>query len=102
MMRSLLSFFSLLAFGVMAATVIVAIMPWLSGRTTGDAVVAGPATLHFESLLLGVVLGLFLGTLTRLNWSDIPRRIVTWFMVREREFFYYALILGCLAVLLFY
>jgi hypothetical protein len=38
----------------------------------------------------------------RSEWSDIPRRIVTWFLIRERQFFYYALIGGCIAVLLFY
>ncbi len=102
MVRSLLSFFSMLALGVMAAAMIVAVMPWLSGKVAGDTITAGPAALHFESLLFGVVLGLCLGTLGRLNWGDIPRRMVTWVLIRERQFFYYALIGGCIAVLLFY
>ena len=39
---------------------------------------------------------------SRYNWADIPRRVVTWFLVRERQFFYYALIAICAGVLLYY
>ena len=49
-----------------------------------------------------MVLGLFIGTLGRYNWGDVPRRMVTWVLIRERQFFYYTLIAGCVAVLLFY
>jgi hypothetical protein len=49
-----------------------------------------------------LVLGLTLGALGRCNWTDIPRRVVTWFLVREREFFYYTLIALCAGVLLYY
>jgi Mg2+/citrate symporter len=104
MMRSVLTFFSSLAFAVMTAAAIVALMPWLSGRTStavlGNDVAHGG--LHFESLLLGVVLGLFVGTMGRYNWGDVPRRAVTWVLIRERQFFYYTLIAGCVGVLLFY
>jgi hypothetical protein len=49
-----------------------------------------------------MVLGLVLGTMGRYNWGDIPRRTVTWFLIRERQFFYYTLIGTCVAVMLFY
>jgi hypothetical protein len=101
MMRNFLSFFSMLAFGVLTAAAIVAILPWLSGRAPTGTVIGG-TKLQFDSLLLGMVLGLFLGTLGRYNWADIPRRMVTWLLIRERQFFYYLLIGGCVAVLLFY
>ncbi len=101
MLRSTLTFFSILAFGVMAAAVIMAITPWLSGRVAGTPL-AGTGGLQFESLVLGIFLGLTLGSLARYHWADIPRHIVTWFLIRERQFFYYALIAGCIAVLLFY
>ena len=100
-MRNILTFFSMLAFGVLTAAAIVAIMPWLSGRMPAGTVIAG-TRLQFDSLLLGMVLGLILGTLGRYHWADIPRRVVTWFLVRERQFFYYTLIAGCIGVLLFY
>jgi Mg2+/citrate symporter len=109
MMRAALTFFSSLALAVMTAAAIVAIAPWLSGHpsqtTLGGQVgtgLAGQSGLHFESLLLGVVLGLVIGTMGRYNWGDIPRRAVTWVLIRERQFFYYTLIAGCVGVLLFY
>lgn len=101
MMRSALTFFSILAFGVIAAASIMAITPWLSGRVSGSTL-SGSGGLQFESLVLGLVLGLGLGSLARYHWADIPRHIVTWFLIRERQFFYYALIGGCIGVLLFY
>jgi hypothetical protein len=104
MMRAVLTFFSSLAFAVMTAAAIVAIAPWLSGKTSGAVLggQGGQGGLQFESLLLGVVLGLIVGTMGRYNWGDIPRRAVTWVLIRERQFFYYTLIAGCVAVLLFY
>lgn len=101
MMRTMLTFFSTLAFAVMTAAAIVAVMPWLSGRTSAT-VLGGDGGLQFESLVFGIVIGLIINSVARYEWGDIPRRIVTWILIRERQFFYYALIGGCLAVLLFY
>lgn len=101
MLRNALSYFSVLAVGTMFAAAIVALMPWLSGRMPGGTTIAG-TKLHFDSLLLGMILGLTLGTLTRYNWADIPRRIVSWFLIRERHLFYYVMIAGCIGVLVFY
>jgi hypothetical protein len=97
----MLSFFSVLAFGAMTAAALVALLPWFSAHAPAglQAAVSG---LQFESLLLGMALGLTLGALGRLNWADVPRRIVTWFLVRERQFFYYVLIAFCAGVLIFY
>lgn len=100
MLRSVFSFFSMLAFGAMTAAALVAFGPSLTGKSGGGAAIADG--IQFNSLLLGLVLGLTLGSLGRYNWADIPRRVVTWFLVRERQFFYYALILICAAFLLFY
>ena len=103
MLRNLFSFFSMLALGVMAAAGLAALIPWISGRAgAGAMAVPGAHGLHFESLLLGLSLGLFLGVLGRYHWADIPRRMVTWFLIRERQFFYYTLIAACIGVLLFY
>ena len=100
MLRATFTFFSMLALGTMTAAVILAIMPWLSGRA-GAGGYSGSG-LHFESVLLGLVLGLMLGIMSRYNWADVPRRIITWALIRERQFFYYALIAGCIGVMLFY
>lgn len=101
MLRNTLTFFSVLAIGVITAAAIVAIMPWLSGRLPAGTPIAG-TRLQFDSLLLGTVLGLILGSLGRYHWADVPRRIVTWFLIRERQFFYYSLVAGCIFVLMFY
>ena len=101
MLRSTLTFFSILAFGIVAAAIIMAIMPWLSGRVAGTPL-SGTGGLQFESLVFGIFIGLALGSLARYHWSEIPRHIVTWFLIRERQFFYYALIGGGIGVLLFY
>ena len=103
MMRTALTFFSSLAFAVLTAAAIVAIAPWLSGKPSAAGLNGqGGQGLQFESLILGVVIGLFVGTMGRYNWGDVPRRMITWVLIRERQFFYYALIAGCVGVLLFY
>jgi hypothetical protein len=100
-MRAVLSFFSVLAFGAMTSALLIALMPWL-GSHAPEGVKSMTNDLQFNSLTLGMVLGLTLGTLGRYNWTDVPRRVVTWFLVRERQFFYYSLIAICGAVLLYY
>ena len=100
MLRATFTFISMLAFGTMTAAVILALMPWLTGRVTAGGY--SGSGLHFESVLLGLVLGLMLGIMSRYNWADVPRRIITWALIRERQFFYYALIAGCTGVMLFY
>ena len=85
----------------MTAAALVALLPWFSGHAP-EGLQSAVNGLQFNSLLLGLVLGLSLGTLGRLNWADVPRRVVTWFLVRERQFFYYSLIALCAGVLLYY
>lgn len=101
MMRSLFQFFSMLAAGVLTLGLIAVMLPWVQGRAAPGALAPAPA-LHLESAVLGLMLGLAFGVLARYHWADIPRRVVTWFLVRERQFFYYALIAGCVGVLIFY
>ncbi len=99
--RPILSFFSVLAFGIMAAAALFALTPWLSGHVP-ESVRSYTDGLQFGSLTAGLVLGLVLGAIGRCEWSDIPRRIITWFLVREQQFFYYSLIAVCAGVLIFY
>ncbi|HVJ77114.1 MAG TPA: hypothetical protein VM620_04725, partial [Hyphomicrobium sp.] len=79
----------------------IAVLPWLSGRAPAG-LKAMTDGLQFNSVMLGIVFGLMLGSLGRYNWTDVPRRVVTWFLVRERQFFYYTLIAICAGVLLYY
>lgn len=101
MIRAVFQFFSMLALGVLTLGFMTVTLPWVNGQTANYGVAPAPA-LHLASAVLGLVLGLCFGVLARYHWADIPRRMVTWVLVRERQFFYYALIVGCLAVLMFY
>ena len=85
----------------MTSAAVIALMPWISGHVP-ESVRTIALGLQFESLTVGLALGLMLAAIGRCNWSDIPRSIVTWFMVREQKFFYYSLILVCAGVLIFY
>lgn len=101
MMRSVFQFFSMLAFGVLSLGLVATVLPWLANRSPWGGGTAFPV-LHFESALAGLAVGLTIGVLARYHWADIPRRMVTWVLVRERQFFYYALIASCIGVLVFY
>lgn len=100
-LRSVLSFFSVLAFGILASAAVFAAMPWLSDEVP-ESVRALTQNLQFGSLAIGLAMGLTLGVIGRMDWADLPRRVVTWFLVREQKFFYYALIAACAGVLVFY
>jgi hypothetical protein len=99
--RSVLSFFSVLAFGIMTAAAVFAAMPWFSAHAP-DSVRSLTEGLQFEPLAIGLALGLVLGAVVRWDWADIPRRVITWFLVREQKFFYYVHIAICAGVLIFY
>jgi uncharacterized membrane protein YidH (DUF202 family) len=99
--RSVLSFFSVLAFGVMASAAVFAVMPWVSGHVPESAR-SITDKVQFESLALGIVMGVMLSAVARCNWADVPRQMITWFLVREQKFFYYVLIAICGAVIILY
>jgi hypothetical protein len=101
MVRPILSFFSALAVGAMAAALIIALAPWATMHAPAGLKPA-ISELQFNSLIVGLLVGLSLGSLGRYNWADIPRRIVTWFLMRERQMFYLTLVALCGVVLFFY
>jgi hypothetical protein len=92
----------MLAFALISAAMLIAISPWLTGQARGEHLNLGPLTIHLESVILGVTFGLLLGLLGRLHWSEIPRTIVTWLLVRERQLFYWLILAVCVGVILFY
>lgn len=100
MMRTVLTYVSMLAIGAMTLAAFAVLLPWMQGRA--GAAISGTEQFHLESGIVGLAVGLLLGILSRYNWGDIPRRIVNWVLIRERQFFYYVLIAGCIGVLLFY
>lgn len=98
-----------MAVGTLAAALAVAFAPVMpafmlpeTGRGPGSGVVSSGQTLQFASVLAGVFLGLIISYVARLNWTEIPRRIVNWVLVRERKIYYGGAIAASLAVILYY
>jgi hypothetical protein len=107
-MKSVLGFFSLLAFGFLAAGVLTVIatssgmhMPFAT--PTGDVLRLDERYgLDLTSLLFGLAAGIMLSALARISWTDLPRRTVSWLLANERNFVRLAWVAIFAGVLLFY
>jgi len=101
-MKSVLGFFSLLAFGVLAAGVLAVVasgsLPRLPfGEGTGEGL-----NIDLGSLLVGLAAGLLLSALARISWAELPRRTVSWLLANERNFARLAWGFLFVVILLFY
>jgi hypothetical protein len=107
-MRSAIGFLSLLAFGFLAAGVMMVVNsgggPALSldGLMAGREAISADGGIHLGSLMIGLVLGLFLSALARVSWSELPRRFAEWLMRYERSFYRLALAGVLVGLLVFY
>lgn len=101
-MRSIASFASLLALGLLAG----GILTMATGGSSTPGVLAngvdGTGGLEFRSLLIGLLLGLGLSNLARVPWADFPRRFVAWVLSYEHNFFYAGVAVFLLIILIFY
>lgn len=61
-----------------------------------------PETLHVPSMLAGGALGLSLNTLRRVPWFELPRRMLRWLVLNERNIYRLGIAAACLGVLVFY
>lgn len=98
-MRTLLSFVSLIAVGLIAASAIA-----LVGRSTGASMQIGGLPggfIEYRSLTLGLVLGFVLAMLTQVAWSEVPRRAIAWLLANEATFYRVALALLLLAFIIY-
>jgi len=96
-MRPVLSFVSLMAVGLMAASAVAIIAAGVGGLSAESG-----ALLDYRSLSIGLVIGLMLSWLARVSWAELPRRVLTWLWANERNFYRAALALVLLGVLVFY
>jgi hypothetical protein len=101
-MKSVLGFFSLLAFGFLAAGVLAVIGSSEMSRAPFQGIGNGEMTIDLGSLLLGLAAGLLLSALARVSWAELPGRTVTWLLANERNFarLAWAVLFG--VILLFY
>lgn len=97
-MKPVLSFVSLMAIGLIAASAIALIGATLT-RFRADGVTP---LLDYRSLSIGLVLGLMLSWLARLSWAEIPRRVLNWLWSNERNFYRFGLAAVLIGVLIFY
>ena len=75
-MRSALNFFSMLAFGLMAAAGLVVGTPIANESWPGLA--ANLPSFDFLSVAAGLSLGLLIGLLRQVSWSGLSRRVSNW------------------------
>ena len=103
-MRSAIGFLSLLAFGVLAAGVLMVISSGTSSDFSFDAVLGSGHTggVHLGSLLMGLVLGAVLSALARVSWTELPRRFIGWMLTHERGFYRLVIAAAFVGVLVFY
>ncbi len=102
-MRTLLGFFSLLAFGFVVAS-------WIAVAGTGSIAQYPNAAMHpgdgysldYPSVLLGLAIGILLSVFGRFSWADLPRRAVAWILNNERNFFRAGIAAVLVGVLVFY
>lgn len=71
-MKSVLNFFSLLAFGLVGAAVLVIGTPVVNKSWSG--LVAELPTFDYLSVAVGLCLGLVIGMLAQVSWSDVSQR----------------------------
>lgn len=97
-MKPLLSFVSLMAIGLIAASAIALIGTTLAPLPASDKA----PLLDYRSLSIGLVIGLMLSWLARLSWAEMPRRVLNWLWSNERNFYRAGLATVLLGVLVFY
>ena len=102
-MKTVLGFFSTLAFGFVVAA-------WIAVAGTGPIAQYPNAAMHagqgfsldYGSVLLGLAIGLILPLFGRFSWTDLPRRAIAWVLNNERNFFRAGIACALVGVLVFY
>lgn len=97
-MRSVLNFFSMLAFGLMGAAGLVAGAPVISESWSGWT--AELPALDYLSVAIGLCLGLVIGVFGQVSWSGMPRRASRWVAWHLRRLVLLALAATVVAVML--
>ena len=101
-MRSVLSFFSMFALGLMIAAVFM-VAPSGNGTITniGGFVFGGP-TLDYRSVVAGLGIGLFIAVLGQISWSNVARRSGVWIGSQARRLWLVGWAIVFVAVLFYF
>jgi hypothetical protein len=101
-MRSILSFFSMLALGLMIAAVIV-VSPSGKGTTNvGGFELTTDPTLDYRSVVAGLGIGLAIALIAHISWADTARRVGSWLGGQARRAFLISLAIVFAAVLYYF
>ena len=100
-LRAVAGFLSLLALGLILAVACAFVVVGLSSRGAPVPASNGPR-LDYVSLCLGLLLGVSIGQLARISWSEMPRRMANWLLVNERNFYRIGWAVILIGVLLYY
>lgn len=100
-LRTIAGFLSLLALGLILAVATAFVVVGLNSRSGLPADQVG-ARLDYVSLCLGLLLGVSIGQLARVSWSELPRRVANWLLINERNFYRIGWAVILIAVLLYY
>lgn len=83
-MRSVLSFFSMLALGLIIAAVIL-VAPAGTGTTSIAGFELGGPTLDYRSVVAGLGIGLVIALIAQISWSEAARRFGAWTASQARR-----------------
>ena len=99
-MRSVLSFFSMLALGLMIAAVIM-VAPSGNGVTSIAGFELSGPTLDYRSVVAGLGIGLVIALISQISWRDAGRRTGGW-MVSQAQRLWLMAWAGVFIAVLFY
>ncbi len=99
-MRTVINFFSLLAFSLMGAAGLVVGAPIVNENWSG--LTAKLPQFDYLSVAVGVCAGLSIGVLTQVSWSDVSRRASSWCAWHLRRLLLLALAASVVAGMLSY
>jgi hypothetical protein len=99
-MRVVLSFFSMLALGLMIAAMVMLGMTGSAG-TAARLPLAGPY-LDYRSVVIGLGVGLVIAVLSQVSWAELPHRAVHWLLIHARRLRLFAWAALFIAVIIYF
>ena len=99
-MHPVLAFASKMAVGLMLAVGLAFVI--VAMASSNGAAPARAGIVDYFSLSIGLAIGIGLGAVGRITWSQLPRLLLNWLFANERNFYRIAMAVGFLAVLLWW
>ena len=101
-MRAVLSFFSLLALGVMIAAIVMIGVTGSPGNVAKLPMGAGATYLDYMSVVIGLGVGLVIAVLAQVSWAELPHRVAQWLLLHARRLRLFAWAAVFLAIIVYF